>query len=459
MEILLISLFIIGYAAIAFEHSIKVDKAASALILGVLIWTVVILAGYTLIPDDQLGLRVYLDKLLIENKLDPSLSITDFKHQYIEYGLVEYLGEVSQILFFLIGAMAIVEVIDIHKGFQFITDRIKTTNAVKLLWIISVLTFFLSAILDNLTTTIVMVSLIRKLIEDQHKRWFYAGIIVIAANSGGAWSPIGDVTTTMLWIDGQITESNIVLELILPSIIALLIPLFILSFTLKGDLKRPKIADIPTLQHKPIDITQKESFLVLITGVAGLIFVPAFKLITHLPPFMGMMLSLGGLWIVTEVLHKKKEQGHYLSVISGLRKVDMASVLFFLGILLAIGGLQITGLLRHLATFLQDNIADLNILNIIIGVLSAIVDNVPLVAAAQAMFNVETTGPFATDGTFWNMLAYCAGTGGSILIIGSAAGVAAMGIEKISFGWYLKHISWLALLGYLAGAITYILIQ
>lgn len=459
MEILLISLFIIGYAAIAFEHGIKVDKAASALILGVLIWTVVILAGYTLIPDDQLGLRVYLDKLLIENKLDPSWSITDAKHHYIEYGLIEYLGEVAQILFFLIGAMAIVEVIDIHKGFQFITDRIKTTNAVKLLWIIAVLSFFLSAILDNLTTTIVMVSLIRKLIEDQHKRWFYAGIIVIAANSGGAWSPIGDVTTTMLWIDGQITESNIVVELIIPSIISLLIPLLILSFTLKGELKRPKIADIPTLQQKPIDITQRESLLVLITGIVSLLFVPAFKLVTHLPPFMGMMLSLGGLWVVTEILHKKKEQGHYLSVISGLRKVDMASVLFFLGILLAIGGLQITGLLAQLATILQNNIADLNVLNIIIGGLSAIVDNVPLVAAAQAMFNIEATGPFATDGTFWNMLAYCAGTGGSILIIGSAAGVAAMGIEKISFGWYLKHISWLALLGYLAGAITYILIQ
>lgn len=459
MEIILISLFILGYAAIALEHSIKIDKAASALILGVLIWTIVVLAGYALIPDDQVGLRVFIDKLLIENKLDSSWSLLNIKQHYIEHGLIEYLGEIAQILFFLIGAMAIVEVIDLHKGFQFITDKITTTKAINLLWIISIITFFLSAILDNLTTTIVMVSLIRKLIEDQHKRWFYAGIIVIAANSGGAWSPIGDVTTTMLWIDGQITEKNIVFELFIPSLVSLIVPLLILTFTLKGDLKRPKIADLPSLQQRPIEITKKESMLVFITGVLGLLFVPLFKLVTHLPPFMGMMLSLGVLWIITEILHKKREQGHYLSVISGLRKVDMASVLFFLGILLAVGGLQITGLLAQLAMILQENIPDHNMLNLIIGMLSAIVDNVPLVAASQGMFEVMPDGIYAVDGVFWNMLAFCAGTGGSILIIGSAAGVAAMGIEKIEFGWYVKHISWIALIGYLAGALTYILMQ
>lgn len=460
MEWLLITVFIMGYLAIAFEHSLKIDKASASLILGVSIWTIIIMGGYHLISTDQVGFRIFTEGLSIQNKLEPGADAEHLKHLYVEHGLLELLGEVAQILFFLIGAMAIVEVIDLHNGFRVITDRITTTNAVKLLWLLSFITFFLSAALDNLTTTIVMVSLLRKLIEDQHKRWFFAGMIVVAANAGGAWSPIGDVTTTMLWIDGQISETKIMLELILPSLVSLLVPLAVLSFILKGNLKRPSFANIPGFQeHHKADVTPAQSTGIFIAGVACLLFVPAFKIITHLPPFMGILLSLGVLWIITELMHKRNEHGHLLSVISGLRRVDMASVLFFLGILLAIGGLQITGILKDLAMALDNHVSNIYALNLIIGALSAIVDNVPLVAAAQGMYDISPSGDYAVDGTFWNMLAFCAGTGGSMLIIGSAAGVAAMGIEKMHFGWYLKHISWLALIGYLAGAGVFILMQ
>lgn len=458
MEWFLITIFVLGYLAIAFEHPLKIDKASASLILGVTIWTVIIMGGYHLISSEQIGFRIFTEGLSIQDKLAPGANPEHLKHLYVEHGLVELVGEVAQILFFLIGAMAIVEVIDLHNGFGVITDRIQTRNAVKLLWLLSFITFFLSAALDNLTTTIVMVSLLRKLIEDQHKRWFFAGMIVIAANAGGAWSPIGDVTTTMLWIDGQITEARIMTELILPSLVSLLVPLTVLSFILKGDLKRPQFANIPTMQHRP-DVTPRQSMGIFLVGIGCLLFVPAFKIITHLPPFMGMMFSLGVMWIVTELLHKSNEQGHFLSVISGLRRVDMASVLFFLGILLAIGGLQLVGILKDLALLLDSYVSNIYILNIIIGALSAIIDNVPLVAAAQGMYDVAPQGAYAVDGTFWNMLAFCAGTGGSMLIIGSAAGVAAMGIERIHFGWYLKHISWLALLGYLAGAGVFVLMQ
>lgn len=459
MEFLLISIFILGYLAIALEHTIKIDKASSALILGVSLWTIVIMSAYQLIPAEQVDFRIFIEALKINGDIGQYAGMDEIKHAFVEHNLLEHVAEIAQILFFLIGAMAIVEVVDLHNGFSVITDRIKTTNAVKLMWIIGILSFFLSAVLDNLTTTIVMISLLRKLIEDQHKRWVFAGIVVISANSGGAWSPIGDVTTTMLWIDGQISEKNIVFELILPSLVSMVVPLGILSFLLKGELKRPRIANIPSLQHHAVDVTKTQSKIIFYTGIAGLLFVPAFKIITHLPPFMGMMFSLGVLWIVTELLHKKNEHGHMLSVISGLRKVDMASVLFFLGILLAVGSLQITGILREMALYLSTQVPDINVMNIVIGFMSAIVDNVPLVAAAQGMFDIAPEGVYAQDGVFWNMLAYCAGTGGSMLIIGSAAGVAAMGIEKISFGWYLKHMSWLAMLGYLAGAGIYILIQ
>jgi len=423
----MIVIFVLGYLAIALEHPVKVDKAASALITGVLVWTLFVLSG-----ADQ---------------------------HFIEEQLLHHLSEISSILFFLLGAMTIVELVDAHEGFSIITDKITTKNRVKLLWIVSILTFFFSAALDNLTTTIVMVSLLRKLIDDKYERWFFAGIVVVAANAGGAWSPIGDVTTTMLWIGGQLTTMTIIKTLIVPSIVAMIVPLTVLSFTMKGEIVRP----VEVGNEEDLDPTTAfERNLIFFLGVAGLLFVPIFKTLTHLPPFMGMMLSLGVLWLVTEIIHrsKNKEDKSQLSVIGVLRKIDTASVLFFLGILLAVAGLQSAGHLAVMAQNLNEWFGgDIYAINIVIGLLSAIVDNVPLVAGSMGMYEITSVGNFAQDGVFWQFLAFCAGTGGSALIIGSAAGVAAMGIEKIDFVWYLKKISILALLGYFAGAGAYILMQ
>ena len=427
MLTLMIVIFVLGYLAIALEHPIKVDKAASALITGVLVWTLFVLSG-----ADQ---------------------------HFIEEQLLHHLSEISSILFFLLGAMTIVELVDAHEGFSIITDKITTKNRVKLLWIVSVLTFFFSAALDNLTTTIVMVSLLRKLIDDKYERWFFAGIVVVAANAGGAWSPIGDVTTTMLWIGGQLTTMTIIKTLIVPSIVAMMVPLTVLSFTMKGDIVRP----VEVGNEDDSDPTTAfERNLIFFLGVAGLLFVPVFKTLTHLPPFMGMMLSLGVLWLVTEIIHRSKNKADksQLSVIGVLRKIDTASVLFFLGILLAVAGLQSAGHLAVMAQNLNEWFGgDIYAINIVIGLLSAIVDNVPLVAGSMGMYEITSVGNFVQDGVFWQFLAFCAGTGGSALIIGSAAGVAAMGLEKIDFVWYLKKISILALLGYFAGAGTYILMQ
>ena len=428
MLTLMIVIFVLGYILIALEHPFKIDKAASALITGVLVWTLFVLGG--------------TDQHLIEEEL--------FHH----------LSEISGILFFLLAAMTIVELIDAHEGFSIITDKITTKNRVKLLWIISVLTFFFSAALDNLTTSIVMISLLRKLIDDKHDRWFFAGIVVVTANAGGAWSPIGDVTTTMLWIGGQLTTMTIIKTLFIPSLVAMLVPVGILTFTMKGEVARPEKKE--GLEHYIDPTTPFERNLVFFLGVAGLLFVPVFKTLTHLPPFMGMMLSLGVLWTVTEVIHrsKNKEDKSQLSVIGVLRKVDTASVLFFLGILLAVAGLQSAGHLAVMAGTLNDWFGgDIYAINIVIGLLSSIVDNVPLVAGSMGMYEIAEVGNFSQDGAFWQFLAFCAGTGGSALIIGSAAGVAVMGLEKIDFVWYLKKISILALLGYFAGAGTYILMQ
>jgi len=425
---LMIVVFVLGYAAIAFEHPIKIDKAASALITGVLVWTLFVFTGA--------------------------------ETHFIEEELLHHLSEISSILFFLLGAMTIVELVDAHEGFAIITDKITTTKKVRLLWIISVLTFFFSAALDNLTTSIVMISLLRKLIDDKHDRWFFAGIVVVAANAGGAWSPIGDVTTTMLWIGGQLSTMTIITSLFIPSLVAMLVPLIILTFTMKGNITRPKRMD--GIEHYTNPTTKFERNLIFFLGVAGLLFVPIFKTVTHLPPFMGMMLSLGVLWAVTEIIHSSKnsEDKSQLSVIGVLRKVDTASVLFFLGILLAVAGLQSAGQLVLMAGSLNDLFAgNVYAINIVIGLFSAIVDNVPLVAGSMGMYEIAETGDFAKDGVFWQFLAFCAGTGGSALIIGSAAGVAVMGLEKIDFVWYLKKISILALIGYFAGAGTYILIQ
>jgi Na+/H+ antiporter NhaD/arsenite permease-like protein len=435
MAILIIVVFVLGYAAIAFEHPLKIDKAASALITGMVCWTiyVVSLNGG---PD---AVRI------IEHGIDG------------HGGLYHHLFDIANILFFLMGAMTIVELVDAHEGFAVITDRIKTTDKTKLLWIIAILTFFFSAALDNLTTTIVMISLLRKLVKDKEIRWIFVGIVVIAANAGGAWSPIGDVTTTMLWIKGQLPDvPELMSELFVPSMISLLVPLVILSFTFKGTAERPHKQE--NAGHYLNPTTDRERTAVFILGILGLVFVPVFKTLTHLPPFMGMMLSLGIIWTVTELMHKgkSKEDKASLSVISVLQKIDVASVLFFLGILLAVAALQEFGHLRTVAGALDKAFAgNIFSINIVIGLLSSIVDNVPLVAAAQGMYDIAPSGEFAASGHFWKFLAYCAGTGGSALIIGSAAGVAAMGLEKIDFMWYMKKISWLAIIGYFAGAVTY----
>lgn len=419
MVSLLIATFVIGYLAIAFEHSIKINKAAIALMIGVLCWVFFI--------------------------------VFSKQKEIITSALIQHLGDVSQILFFLLGAMTIVELIDAHDGFEIITKRIKTKNKRKLLWIIALLSFFLSAVLDNLTTAIVMISLIRKLIADKKDRLMFAGIIVIAGNAGGAWSPIGDVTTTMLWIGKQITAANIIVKLIVPSFVCLLVPLISMQFFLKGDVRAPaeEFAD----ENPPNELHRN---IVFFTGIAILLLIPVFKTLTHLPPFMGILLGLGLLWMIVEILHSDKDEQDrkYYTVSYALRKIDTTSILFFLGILLAIAALESTGVLHLLAQTMDQKIKNQNIIVLLIGLLSAIVDNVPLVAASMGMYNLQQ---YPTDHYFWEFLAYCTGTGGSILIIGSAAGVAVMGIEKIDFIWYLKRISLLALIGYLAGAVVYIL--
>ncbi|MEX6501279.1 sodium:proton antiporter NhaD [Pseudomonas zhanjiangensis] len=452
--VLMALVFVLGYLCIALEHPLKIDKAATAILTAVICWTVLVMGADSILPMIGHGTSGAFD--------NAHHAITELRH---------HLGEVSEILFFLMGAMTIVELIDAHEGFKVITDRIRTNKRVHLLWMVGFITFFLSAALDNLTTTIVMVSLLRKLIKEQHERWFFIGIVVVAANAGGAWSPIGDVTTTMLWIGNQITASGIVAQLFIPSLVCLLVPLFILSLTMKGEFERPVVK--PTKEERRDPTTPFERNLVFILGIGALVFVPVFKTITHLPPYMGIMFGLGILWVVTEVLHrgKNEEDKHPLSVVGVLRKIDTTSVLFFLGILLAVSSLATAGHLTQVATLLKDSLGNVFTINIAIGLLSSVVDNVPLVAGAMKMYPLVSPealglalpgtesnwlGNFVVNGTFWELLAYCAGTGGSCLIIGSAAGVAAMGMEKINFIWYLKKISWLALIGYLSGAATYI---
>ena len=453
MFLLMVIVFVIGYIAIALEHPLKIDKAASALLIGSLIWVVYISGAFDIFTS---GVSVAWNEYFAANP--NANTIEGMRHFIVHNQIIEHLGEISEILFFLLGAMTIVEITDQHEGFKVISDRIKTTHKIKLLWIISFITFFLSAMLDNLTTTIVMVALLRKLIDDKHTRWFYASMVVLAANAGGAWSPIGDVTTIMLWIGGQVTTINIILGVFLPSLVCLIIPLIILGFTMKGHVTRP-MAD----ERKKSITTPFERNLMLTLGVGGLLFVPVFKSITHLPPYMGMLLSLSIIWIITEILHLKKPKEERLSVVSILTKVDVPTVLFFLGILSAVAALQSAGQLNVLAQALDENLGDVYLIGGAIGMLSAVVDNVPLVAGAMGMYPIADAGAtgylanFVQDGLFWEYLAYTAGTGGSMLIIGSAAGVAAMGLERIDFIWYLKKISLLALIGYLAGIGVYIL--
>jgi Na+/H+ antiporter NhaD/arsenite permease-like protein len=449
MELLIIIIFVVGYLAIALEHPIKINKTASALLTAVICWTIFTVSGAT---ETQLSSQKYLHFLHELGEKAATLSASELHLEYVVEQLGHHLNEIAQILFFLMGAMTIVELVDAHHGFKFITDRIKTKNPIVLLWVVCFVAFFLSSVLDNLTTTIVMVSLIRKLIPDKEMRLFFAGMIVIAANAGGAWSPIGDVTTTMLWIGGQISAGSIMTSLLLPSIVCAVVPLVFLTFTMKGTLgefKEDANASASSI---------KSGNLMLILGVGALISVPIFKTVTHLPPYMGMLLGLGVLWVVSELINPDLDESlrkNYTAT-HALAKIDMPSVLFFLGILLAVGALQSMGTLANFAGYLSTTFGDNRIIITLIGLLSAVVDNVPLVAASMGMYSLET---YPMDDFIWTYLAYCAGTGGSILIIGSAAGVAAMGMEKIEFGWYLKRISLLAALGYFAGAGVYLLME
>ena len=453
MEWIVLAVFVLGYLAIALEHPLHVDKAASALVTGTLTWAIFVLGLTEIGTHLQPEFADFLQHYTGEAGLAQSI--------FLEHRLLHHVQEIASILFFLMGAMTIVELVDAHEGFAVITNRIRTRSKVKLIWVIAILTFFMSAVLDNLTTSIVMVSLLRKLIDDRETRWLFGGMVIIAANAGGAWSPIGDVTTTMLWIGGQITTGATIFHLILPSLLALIAPLVFLSFKMKGEVERPVVES----DHGQEPTTPAERNLIFTLGVAGLLFVPVFKTVTHLPPFMGMMMSLGVLWVVTEWMHRNKNQEDKsaLSVLTILRKIDTASVLFFLGILLAVASLQEIGLLLSAAEWLQASLNDIYLINITIGFLSAIVDNVPLVAASMGMYEVvpEAAGlsawdaMFVKDGLFWQFLAFCAGTGGSMLIIGSAAGVAVMGLEKIDFMWYIRRISGLAVLSYAVGALSF----
>lgn len=421
MTTMLTTIFAITYVAIAFEHPLKINKAASALLGAGILWTT-----YALTTGDA---------------------------HLVGGHLAESISDTAQIIFFLMGAMTIVEVVDAHNGFEVITARIRTEKLAPLMWLVGFVTFFLSAILDNLTTTIVMISLTRKLLSRHEDRLLFAGIIVVAANSGGAWSPMGDVTTTMLWIGGQITSMAIIQGVLLPSMVSMVVPLAITAHTLRG-----QMVMAPDRMDRDGGVTTShfERNLMFFMGLGVLIAVPAFKTLTHLPPFMGILLGLGMLWLVGDVVHRHKRDDtkQHLTLVHALSRIDMSSVIFFIGILLSVATLEHTHVLKSLAAWLDHVVGRLDVIVMIIGFASAIVDNVPLVAASIGMYSLEQYPP---DHFLWEFLAYCAGTGGSILIIGSAAGVAAMGMEKIHFYWYFKRIGLLALLGYLAGAATYLL--
>ena len=466
---LMLVVFILGYTAIALEHPLRVDKAASALLLGVIIWVIYILDSSNILAlgFSEAWKHFQQSTGMVELKeMHPDAPLGEQIRYFIVHNqIIEHLGDISEILFFLLGAMTIVETVDQHEGFKLITDRIKTTNKVKLLWILSILTFFMSAILDNLTTTIVIVTLLTKLVEDKKTRWFFASMVVVAANAGGAFSPIGDVTTIMLWIGGQVTTGNIIVMVFLPSLFNMLFPLIIVSLYMKGNVERPKADTDDNADYT----TPRERKLMLIFGVSALLFVPIFKTVTHLPPYMGMLFGLGALWVITEIMHKDKphEDRRRLTVVGVLRKVDVPTIFFFLGILSAVAALQSAGHLALASHWLDKNVHSIYGINAAIGVLSSIVDNVPLTAGAMGMYPIMTHAMaavsaeptymthFVQDGAFWELLAYAAGTGGSILIIGSAAGVAAMALEKIDFIWYMKKISWLALIGYFGGILIY----
>ena len=439
LTLAIVVVFIIGYFCIAIESVTKVNKAAVALLMFVFCWTLFM--------------------------LDPSTYMPGFAGQdlinQVSHVIEKHLGSTSTTLFFLMGAMTIVEVVDQNGGFNFVRDVMKTKSKRTLLWRIAFMTFFLSAILDNLTTSIVMIMILRKLVHSHEDRLIYASLVIISANAGGAFSPIGDVTTIMLWNKGVITALGVMEEIFLPSVMAMVVPAFIMQYSLKGELE---VAEVNMKSdYQVLDFTERQRKVIFIIGVGGLMFVPIFKSLTHLPPFVGILLVLGVLWTVTEVFyrgldHKKDGMGKRVSKL--LSNIDMSTILFFLGILMAVACLEEIGVLGGLGVWLND-VSNGNhyVVTGVIGVISSIVDNVPLVAGCMGMYPLEAVGDMAIDGIFWQLLAYCAGVGGSILIVGSAAGVVVMGLEKITFGWYMKHVSWLAFVGYLAGILSYWLIR
>lgn len=428
--------FVAGYLCIALESLTKINKAAIALLMCVVCWTLLMVSPGAYYPD------VASDGVL----------------HHISEVIEHHLGDAAGTLFFLMGAMTIVEIVDSNGGFNFVRDIMKTRSKRKLLWRVAIATFFLSAILDNLTTSIVMIMVLRKLVQSREERLIYAALIIISANSGGAFSPIGDVTTIMLWIKGVITTQGILTEIFIPSLVSMLVPAFILQYSLSG--KFDKEQNLVTAEVSQFTKVQRN--IIFWLGVGGLVFVPIFKSITHLPPFMGILLVLGVLWTVTEIFHHNTSEDDTMAkrVSDLLSRIDLSTIMFFLGILMAVAVLQEIGVLTALGTGLNEVfVGNYYVINGIIGVLSSIVDNVPLVAGCMGMYPVAETGAMGIDGIFWQLLAYCAGVGGSMLIIGSAAGVVVMGLEKITFGWYLKRITWIAFVGYLSGIVTYWLQQ
>ncbi len=432
LTILIVTLFVIGYMCIALESFTRVNKAAIALLMCVGCWTLLVM-----------GPEAYY----------PAIAPDGVMHHIAEV-IEHHLGDAGGTLFFLMGAMTIVEIVDSNGGFNFVRDTIKTRSKRKLLWRVAFITFFLSAILDNLTTSIVMIMVLRKLVQSREERLIYAALVVLAANSGGAFSPIGDVTTIMLWIKGVITTQGVLTEIFVPSLVSMVIPAFIMQYMLEGKFDKEQNLPKAEVTH----FTQTQRTIIFWLGVGGLCFVPVFKTLTHLPPFMGILLVLGVLWTVTEIFHYNTAEDDTMAkrVSDLLSRIDLSTIMFFLGILMAVAVLQEIGVLTALGEGLNEAFSgNYYLINGIIGVLSSIVDNVPLVAGCMGMYPVAAEGAMAVDGIFWQLLAYCAGVGGSMLIIGSAAGVVVMGLEKITFGWYMKKVTWIAFVGYLAGMLVY----
>lgn len=467
MLTIILLVFLVGYAMIALEHPLKINKAGTALLTAMILWVLYIIGAPTisyLVSGDAF-------RSFVQNVPVSDVNLAKMTSEYIvSHQIVESIGEICQTLIFLVGAMLIVELIDVHAGFEFITNRIQTRDTRKLFVLISTITFFMSAVLDNLTTSIVMIMLIRKLIDDIKTRWIFGSMIIIAANSGGAWSPIGDVTTIMLWVNGNISTGATIPNLILPSLVSSLVPMLLLLRGLKGEVTPPSFVQTQT-GGAGAYLSSGERLAIFLLGVFCLLFVPVFKTLTHLPPFMGVLLGVGFLWITTELMYARKkdlDENLKMRLDKVVHRIDGATLLFFLGILLAVDVLRYVGILNSFSNWLDTEVGNVYIVNLVIGTLSAIVDNVPLVAGAMGMYPIATEAMvansasagylmnFMQDGTFWQFLAYCAGVGGSMLIIGSAAGVVVMGLEGIHFIWYLKRISWVALAGYLAGALVYI---